>query len=143
MKGRLVFVGSRASAPSSHRVPPRAPLVRRRVRPQPTQSRSPAASRRSSGRTRTRGSTSTRRTRRPARRQLGLRAREPERPDAPWLDAQFDEARRRRHGEGFRAKNAPHVGNASSVTLADGKKLFAGSSSETEAPPSGAAPPAN
>ena len=36
--------------------------------------------------------------------------------------------------EGFRAKNAPHVGNASTVTLASGKKLFAGSSSETEGP---------
>ena len=31
---------------------------------------------------------------------------------------------------GFRAKNNPAVGNASSVTLATGKKLFAGSSSE-------------
>jgi len=30
--------------------------------------------------------------------------------------------------EGFRAKNAPHVGNASSVTLVDGERLFAGSS---------------
>jgi hypothetical protein len=29
---------------------------------------------------------------------------------------------------GYRAKNAPHVGNAASVTMADGKKLFAGSS---------------
>ena len=45
--------------------------------------------------------------------------------------------------EGFRAKNAPHVGNASTVTLASGKKLFAGSSAETEAPPGGAAPPSN
>ena len=44
---------------------------------------------------------------------------------------------------GFRAKNAPHVGNASTVTLATGKKLFAGSSAETEAPQGGAAPPAN
>ena len=34
---------------------------------------------------------------------------------------------------GHRAKNNPHVGNASTVTLATGKKLFAGSSSETEA----------
>ena len=34
---------------------------------------------------------------------------------------------------GHRAKNNPHVGNASTVVLADGKKLFAGSSSETEA----------
>jgi hypothetical protein len=33
---------------------------------------------------------------------------------------------------GHRAKNAPHVGNASTVVLADGKKLFAGSSSENE-----------
>ena len=31
---------------------------------------------------------------------------------------------------GYRAKNHPHVGNASTVTLADGKKLFAGSSGE-------------
>ena len=30
--------------------------------------------------------------------------------------------------EGFQAKNAPHVGNARSVTLADGRKVFAGSS---------------
>ena len=33
---------------------------------------------------------------------------------------------------GSRAKNNPLVGNASTVTLADGKKLFAGSSSENE-----------
>jgi hypothetical protein len=33
---------------------------------------------------------------------------------------------------GHRAKNNPLVGNASSVTLADGKKLFAGSSIENE-----------
>jgi hypothetical protein len=33
---------------------------------------------------------------------------------------------------GHRAKNNPHVGNASTVVLADGKKLFAGSSAETE-----------
>jgi hypothetical protein len=32
---------------------------------------------------------------------------------------------------GYRAKNHPHVGNASTVTLADGKKLFAGSSGES------------
>jgi hypothetical protein len=35
---------------------------------------------------------------------------------------------------GHRAKNNPLVGNASTVTLADGKKLFAGSSAENEAP---------
>jgi hypothetical protein len=34
---------------------------------------------------------------------------------------------------GHRAKNNPLVGNASTVTLADGKKLFAGSSSENPA----------
>jgi hypothetical protein len=34
---------------------------------------------------------------------------------------------------GHRAKNNPLVGNASTVTLADGKKLFAGSSSESPA----------
>ena len=34
---------------------------------------------------------------------------------------------------GHRAKNNPLVGNASTVTLADGKKLFAGSSIENEA----------
>ena len=34
---------------------------------------------------------------------------------------------------GHRAKNNPLVGNASSVVMADGKKLFAGSSSENEA----------
>ena len=33
---------------------------------------------------------------------------------------------------GHRAKNNPLVGNASSVTMADGKKLFAGSSIENE-----------
>jgi hypothetical protein len=33
---------------------------------------------------------------------------------------------------GHRAKNNPLVGNASSVTLADGKRLFAGSSIENE-----------
>ncbi len=33
---------------------------------------------------------------------------------------------------GHRAKNNPHVGNASTVTLADGKRLFAGSSIENE-----------
>jgi hypothetical protein len=31
---------------------------------------------------------------------------------------------------GYRAKNASNVGNASTVTLADGKRLFAGSSGE-------------
>ena len=35
---------------------------------------------------------------------------------------------------GHRAKNNPAVGNASTVTLADGKRLFAGSSIENEAP---------
>ena len=35
---------------------------------------------------------------------------------------------------GHRAKNNPLVGNASSVVLADGKKLFAGSSIENEPP---------
>jgi hypothetical protein len=34
---------------------------------------------------------------------------------------------------GYRAKNAPHVGNAATVTLASGKKLFAGSSAGNEA----------
>lgn len=34
---------------------------------------------------------------------------------------------------GSRAKNNPLVGNASTVVLANGKKLFAGSSSENEA----------
>jgi Family of unknown function (DUF6152) len=33
---------------------------------------------------------------------------------------------------GSRAKNHPHVGNASTVTLADGKKLFAGSSGDAD-----------
>jgi hypothetical protein len=33
---------------------------------------------------------------------------------------------------GHRAKNAPHVGNASTVTLANGKKLFAGSSGDAD-----------
>jgi hypothetical protein len=42
---------------------------------------------------------------------------------------------------GFKAKNAPHVGNASTVVLATGKKLFAGSSAETETPQT-ATPPA-
>ena len=42
---------------------------------------------------------------------------------------------------GHRAKNNPTVGNASSVVLADGKKLFAGSSIENEAPASGSAQP--
>ena len=42
---------------------------------------------------------------------------------------------------GHRAKNNPAVGNASSVVLADGKKLFAGSSIENETPASGSAQP--
>ena len=33
---------------------------------------------------------------------------------------------------GWLAKNAPHLGNTSAVTLADGKKVFAGSSAENE-----------
>ncbi len=33
---------------------------------------------------------------------------------------------------GSRAKNHPHVGNASTVVLADGKKLFAGSSGDAD-----------
>ena len=36
---------------------------------------------------------------------------------------------------GSRAKNNPLVGNASTVTLADGKRLFAGSSAENEPAP--------
>jgi len=36
---------------------------------------------------------------------------------------------------GWAAKNAPYVGNASAVTLADGKKVFAGSSAENETNP--------
>ena len=36
---------------------------------------------------------------------------------------------------GHRAKNNPLVGNASTVTLADGKRLFAGSSIENEPAP--------
>ena len=36
---------------------------------------------------------------------------------------------------GWAAKNSPHVGNASAVTLADGKKVFAGSSAENETNP--------
>lgn len=32
---------------------------------------------------------------------------------------------------GWRARNAPHVGNAGSVVLADGQKLFTGSAGET------------
>jgi hypothetical protein len=32
---------------------------------------------------------------------------------------------------GWRAKNSPYVGNAGTVTLADGKKVFAGSSIDT------------
>jgi hypothetical protein len=36
---------------------------------------------------------------------------------------------------GHRAKNNPLVGNASTVTLADGKRLFAGSSIENESAP--------
>ena len=35
---------------------------------------------------------------------------------------------------GHRAKNNPHVGNASTVTLTDGKRLFAGSSLDNETP---------
>jgi hypothetical protein len=34
--------------------------------------------------------------------------------------------------EGFRARTAPHIGNARSVTLADGRKVFAGSSADKE-----------
>ena len=33
---------------------------------------------------------------------------------------------------GFRAKNAPYVGNARTVTLTDGRELFAGSSFDTD-----------
>jgi hypothetical protein len=33
---------------------------------------------------------------------------------------------------GHRAKNHPHVGNASTVTMADGKRLFAGSSGDPD-----------
>src|SRR5437762_4081877 len=36
---------------------------------------------------------------------------------------------------GWAAKNAPHVANASAVTLSDGKKVFAGSSAENETTP--------
>jgi len=33
---------------------------------------------------------------------------------------------------GYRAKKDPHVGNASSITLGDGRRMFAGSSFENE-----------
>lgn len=33
---------------------------------------------------------------------------------------------------GYRAKNHPHVGNAGTVTLADGRRVFAGSSFEDQ-----------
>jgi len=36
---------------------------------------------------------------------------------------------------GWAAKNAPYVGNTNAVTLADGKKVFAGSSAESETNP--------
>jgi hypothetical protein len=36
---------------------------------------------------------------------------------------------------GWAAKNVPYVGNTSAVTLADGKKVFAGSSAENETNP--------
>ena len=36
--------------------------------------------------------------------------------------------------EGFAARNDPHVANAKTVTLADGKKVFAGSSADTQTP---------
>jgi len=36
---------------------------------------------------------------------------------------------------GWAAKNAPYVGNTNAVTLADGKKVFAGSSAENETNP--------
>jgi outer membrane usher protein FimD/PapC len=36
---------------------------------------------------------------------------------------------------GWAAKNAPYVGNTSTVTLSDGKKVFAGSSAENETNP--------
>jgi DNA/RNA endonuclease YhcR with UshA esterase domain len=36
---------------------------------------------------------------------------------------------------GWAAKNAPYVGNTSTVTLADGRKVFAGSSAENETNP--------
>jgi hypothetical protein len=36
---------------------------------------------------------------------------------------------------GWLAKNAPHVGNASAVTLSNGKKVFAGSSAESDTTP--------
>jgi len=35
---------------------------------------------------------------------------------------------------GFRAKNAPYVGNATTVTLGDGRKVFAGSSFDSGTP---------
>jgi len=43
---------------------------------------------------------------------------------------------------GFRAKNSTRVGNASTVTLATGKKLFAGSSADTETADTPAGAPA-
>ena len=36
---------------------------------------------------------------------------------------------------GWAAKNAPYVGNTNTVTLSDGKKVFAGSSAESETNP--------
>jgi hypothetical protein len=35
---------------------------------------------------------------------------------------------------GYAAKNAPYVGNASTITMSDGRKMFAGSSFESSPP---------
>ena len=78
-----------------------APTTRSRPSSTPTRrSSSRARSRRSNGRTRTPSSISTSRVERQGR-QLGARARQPERPDAPRLDAQLDEDRRHRDGGGL------------------------------------------
>jgi Family of unknown function (DUF6152) len=41
---------------------------------------------------------------------------------------------------GFRSKDEPHVANARTVTLADGRQVFAGSSSDTQTPASSNTP---
>ena len=63
-------------------------------------------------------------------RELGARDGQPERLDAPRLDARLDEDRRRRDGDGLARQGRQHQGQCALGDAVDGQKLFAGSSED-------------
>jgi hypothetical protein len=62
---------------------------------------------------------------------LGLRARSAQRPHAKRLDEELAQAGHKVTVSGFHSKTQPYIANARTVTLADGRQVFAGSSFDT------------